>query len=172
MKIMMIVAMDEQETIGQDEELPWRLSSDLKRFKKLTMADGFNAVVMGRKTWDSLPKKFRPLSERLNIVMSRDTKWSDEGAEIALYPGRAIEIAYANGCDELWIIGGAQIYELYLNRIDEIHLTRVHTRNSGNISFPDINWSEWEEEIIEKSTKDDRNDYDTIYSILKKSTTE
>ena len=112
MKIMMIVAMDEQGTIGQDEELPWRLSSDLKRFKKLTMADGFNAVVMGRKTWDSLPKKFRPLSERLNIVMSRDTKWSDEGVEIALYPGRAIEIAYANGCDELWIIGGAQIYEL------------------------------------------------------------
>ena len=136
------------------------------------MADGFNAVVMGRKTWDSLPKKFRPLSERLNIVMSRDTKWSDEGVEIALYPGRAIEIAYANGCDELWIIGGAQIYELYLNRIDEIHLTRVHTRNSGNISFPDINWSEWEEEIIEKLPKDDRNDYETTYSILKKSITE
>ena len=172
MKIMMIVAMDEQGTIGQDEELPWRLSSDLKRFKKLTMADGFNAVVMGRKTWDSLPKKFRPLSERLNIVMSRDTKWSDEGVEIALYPGRAIEIAYANGCDELWIIGGAQIYELYLNRIDEIHLTRVHTRNSGNISFPDINWSEWEEEIIEILPKDDRNDHETTYSILKKSTTE
>ena len=172
MKIMMIVAMDEQGTIGQDEELPWRLSSDLKRFKKLTMADGFNAVVMGRKTWDSLPKKFRPLSERLNIVMSRDTKWSDEGAEIALYPGRAIEIAYANGCDELWIIGGAQIYELYLNRIDEIHLTRVHTRNRGNISFPDINWSEWEEEIIEILPKDDRNDHETTYSILKKSTTE
>ena len=172
MKIMMIVAMDEQGTIGQDEELPWRLSSDLKRFKKLTMADGLNAVVMGRKTWDSLPKKFRPLSERLNIVMSRDTKWSDEGAEIALYPGRAIEIAYANGCDELWIIGGAQIYELYLNRIDEIHLTRVHTRNSGNISFPDINWSEWEEEIIEILPKDDRNDHETTYSILKKSTTE
>ena len=172
MKIMMIVAMDEQGTIGQDEELPWRLSSDLKRFKKLTMADGFNAVVMGRKTWDSLPKKFRPLSERLNIVMSRDTKWSDEGVEIALYPGRAIEIAYANGCDELWIIGGAQIYELYLNRIDEIHLTRVHTRNSGNIGFPDINWSEWEEKIIEKLPKDDRNDYETTYSILKKSITE
>ena len=124
---------------------------------------------MGRKTWDSLPKKFRPLPERLNIVMSRDTKWSDEGAEMALYPGRAIEIAYANGCDEIWIIGGSQIYELYLDRIDEIHLTRVHTRNSGNINFPDINWSEWEEEIIEKSSKDDRNEYETTYSILKKS---
>tara|TARA_B000000475_G_scaffold247121_1_gene221258 strand:+ start:178 stop:696 length:519 start_codon:yes stop_codon:yes gene_type:complete len=169
MKIMMIVAMDEQGFIGQDEELPWKISSDLKRFKKLTVADGFNAVVMGRKTWDSLPKKFRPLPERLNIVMSRDTKWSDEGAEMALYPGRAIEIAYANGCDEIWIIGGSQIYELYLDRIDEIHLTRVHTRNSGNINFPDINLSEWEEEIIEKSSKDEKNEYETTYSILKKS---
>ena len=79
MKIMMIVAMDDQGIIGQDGELPWRLSSDLKRFKKLTVADGFNAVVMGRKTWDSLPIKFKPLPERLNIVMSRDTKWSGEG---------------------------------------------------------------------------------------------
>ena len=169
MKITMIVAMDDQGIIGHDEKLPWRLSSDMKRFKKLTVGDGFNAIVMGRKTWDSLPKKFRPLPERLNIVMSRDTKWSDEGAEMALYPGRAIEIAYANGCDEIWIIGGSQIYELYLDRIDEIHLTRVHTRNSGNINFPDINWSEWEEEIIEKSSKDGKNEYETTYSILKKS---
>ena len=170
MKIMMIVAMDEQGIIGHDEKLPWSLSSDLKRFKKLTIADGFNAVVMGRKTWDSLPKKFRPLPERLNIVMSRDTKWSDEGAEMALYPGRAIEIAYANGCEEIWIIGGSQIYELYLNRVDEIHLTRVHTNKSGNINFPDLNWSEWEEKIIEKISKDDRNEYDTTYSVLVKST--
>ena len=103
MKIMMIVAMDEDEIIGNDQNLPWRLSADLKRFKKLTIADGFNAVIMGRKTWESLPNKFKPLPERLNIVMSRDTKWTDEGAEVALYPGRAIEIAYANGCDECWI---------------------------------------------------------------------
>ena len=122
MKIMMIVAMDEQGFIGKDENLPWKLSNDLKRFKKLTVSDGFNAVVMGRKTWESLPNGFKPLPERLNIVMSRDTKWSDEGAEIALYPGRAIEIAYANGCEELWVIGGSQIYELYLNRVEEIHL--------------------------------------------------
>ena len=168
MKIKMIVAMDNQGIIGQDGELPWRLSSDLKRFKKLTVADGFNAVVMGRKTWDSLPIKFKPLPERLNIVMSRDTKWSGEGAEMALYPGRAIEIAYANGCEEFWVIGGAQIYKLYLDKIDEIHLTRVNTVNSGNINFPDLNWLEWKEEIIEKIPSDDSNEYDTTYSILKK----
>ena len=163
MKIMMIVAMDDQGIIGQDGELPWRLSSDLKRFKKLTVADGFNAVVMGRKKWDSLPIKFKPLPERLNIVMSIDTKWSGEGAEMALYPGRAIEIAYANGCEEFWVIGGAQIYKLYLDKIDEIHLTRVNTVNSGNINFPDLNWLEWKEEIIEKIPSDDSNEYDTTY---------
>ena len=126
MKIMMIVAMDEQGIIGKDETLPWKLSNDLKRFKKMTISDGFNAVVMGRKTWESLPNGFRPLPERLNIVMSRDTKWSDDGAEIALYPGRAIEIAYANGCDELWIIGGSQIYELYLSLIHISEPTRPY----------------------------------------------
>jgi dihydrofolate reductase len=168
MKIMMIVAMDDQGIIGQDGKLPWRLSSDLKRFKKLTVADGFNAVVMGRKTWDSLPIKFKPLPGRLNIVMSRDTKWSAQGAEMALYPGRAIEIAYANGCEEFWVIGGAQIYKLYLDMVDEIHLTRVKTGNSGNINFPVLNWQEWKEEIIEKIPNDESNEYDTTYSILKK----
>ncbi len=166
---MMIVAMDEQGIIGKDETLPWKLSNDLKRFKKLTISDGFNAVVMGRKTWESLPNGFRPLPERLNIVMSRDTKWSDDGAEIALYPGRAIEIAYANGCDELWIIGGSQIYELYLTHVEEIHVTRVHTKNSGNISFPDLDWLNWTEEIIEKISRDSKNEYDTTYSIWRKS---
>ena len=169
MKIMMIVAMDEQGIIGKDETLPWKLSNDLQRFKKLTVSDGFNAVVMGRKTWESLPNGFRPLPERLNIVMSRDTKWSDDGAEIALYPGRAIEIAYANGCDELWIIGGSQIYELYLTHVEEIHVTRVHTRNSGNISFPNLDWLNWTEEIIEKIPRDGKNEYDTTYSIWRKS---
>lgn len=169
MKIMMIVAMDEQGIIGKDETLPWKLSNDLQRFKKLTVSDGFNAVVMGRKTWESLPNGFRPLPERLNIVMSRDTKWSDGGAEIALYPGRAIEIAYANGCDELWIIGGSQIYELYLTHVEEIHVTRVHTRNSGNISFPDLDWLNWTEEIIEKIPRDGKNEYDTTYSIWRNS---
>ena len=166
---MMIVAMDEQGIIGKDETLPWKLSNDLQRFKKLTVSDGFNAVVMGRKTWESLPNGFRPLPERLNIVMSRDTKWSDDGAEIALYPGRAIEIAYANGCDELWIIGGSQIYELYLTHVEEIHVTRVHTRNSGNISFPNLDWLNWTEEIIEKIPRDGKNEYDTTYSIWRNS---
>ena len=165
MKILMIVAMDEQGNIGYNGSLPWKLSADMSRFRTLTIADGFNAVIMGRKTWDSLPEKYKPLPERLNIVMSRNTSWKNENAESALYPGRAIEIAYANGCDECWIIGGAQIYNMYLDRVDEIHITKVHTLDSGNIIFPENDWSQWDEKIVEKLPKDGSNEYDTTYSI-------
>ena len=78
--------MDEQGNIGDNDELPWRLSKDMARFRNLTISDGFNAVIMGRKTWDSLPENYRPLPNRLNIVMSRNTSWKEEGAESALYP--------------------------------------------------------------------------------------
>ena len=165
MKLAMIVAMDEGGCIGRGNELPWRLSSDMVRFKRLTEGDGFNAVIMGRKTWESLPPSFRPLTERLNIVMSRDTGWGHEGAENALYPGRAIEIAYADGCDECWIIGGSQIYEMFLDRVEEIHLTSVHTSKSGDVSFPAWNRNDWVENIIEKIAKDDDNEYNSTYSI-------
>ena len=74
-------------------------------------------VIMGRKTWDSLPDSYRPLPERVNIVMSRDTDWQADGAETALYVGRAIELAYAEGSDECWIIGGAQVYEMFLKEL-------------------------------------------------------
>ena len=83
MKLAMIVAMDEDGCIGQQGDLPWRLKSDMLRFKSLTEADGFNAVIMGRKTWDSLPEAYRPLPERVNIVMSRDMEWSHPEAENA-----------------------------------------------------------------------------------------
>ena len=139
------------------------------RFKHLTEADGYNAVIMGRKTWDSLPDSFRPLPERVNIVMSRDVNWSHDDAEVALYHGRAIEIAYAEACDECWVIGGAQIYQMFIDRIDEIHITTVHTTGSGDVKFPEWDQSLWSEEIIEHADADDENEFPTTYSIWKKS---
>ena len=168
MKMAMIVAMDEEGCIGIQGDLPWRLKSDMVRFKTLTEADGFNAVIMGRKTWDSLPETLRPLPERVNIVMSRDTKWSADGADAALYPGRAIEIAYAEACDECWIIGGAQIYAMYLDKVEEIHVTTVHTTSKGDVSFPEWNRSEWSEDVIESTEADGENEFSTTYSIWRK----
>tara|TARA_B100000287_G_scaffold44233_1_gene39770 strand:- start:6874 stop:7383 length:510 start_codon:yes stop_codon:yes gene_type:complete len=168
MKISIIVAMDEDGAIGKNDALPWRLKSDMERFRKLTEGDGFNSVIMGRKTWDSLPEAFRPLPDRVNIVMSRDTEWSDEGAINALYVGRAIEIAFAEGSEECWIIGGSQIYSIFLDRVDEIHLTEVHTTGSGDVKFPEWNKSEWTQEIIETVDSDDDNQFSSTYSVWKK----
>ena len=168
MKMAMIVAMDEDGCIGHQGDLPWRLKSDMQRFKSLTEADGFNAVIMGRKTWDSLPDSFRPLPERINIVMSRDINWSHDEAEVALYHGRAIEIAYAEGCDECWVIGGAQIYEMFIDRVEEIHVTTVHTSGSGDVKFPEWNRSEWLETVVEKLDVDADNAHATTYSIWTK----
>jgi dihydrofolate reductase len=168
MKMAMIVAMDEEGCIGHQGDLPWRLKSDMARFKTLTEADGFNAVIMGRKTWDSLPDSFRPLPERINIVMSRDIGWSHNEAEVALYHGRAIEIAYAEGCDECWVIGGAQIYEMFIDRVEEIHVTTVHTSGSGDVKFPEWNRSEWVENVVDKLDADADNAYATTYSIWTK----
>ena len=168
MKMAMIVAMDEDGCIGHQGDLPWRLKSDMQRFKSLTEADGFNAVIMGRKTWDSLPDSFRPLPERINIVMSRDIGWSHDEAEVALYHGRAIEIAYAEGCDECWVIGGAQIYEMFIDRVEEIHVTTVHTSGSGEVKFPDWDRSGWVETVVEKLDADADNAHATTYSIWSK----
>ena len=165
MKMAMIVAMDEDGFIGRGNELPWKLSSDMARFKELTEADGFNSVIMGRRTWDSLPDSYRPLPERVNIVMSRDTNWEAEGAETALYIGRAIELAYAEGSDECWVIGGSQVYEMILDRVDEIHVTTVHTSGSGEVRFPEWDRDEWSEEVVERLGSDEKNEYDSTYSI-------
>ena len=165
MKMAMIVAMDEDGFIGRGNRLPWKLSSDMTRFKELTEGDGFNSVIMGRKTWDSLPDAFRPLPERVNIVMSRDTDWQAEGAETALYIGRAIELAYAEGSDECWVIGGAQVYEMFLERMEEIHITTVHTSGSGEVKFPEWDRGEWSEEVVERVSTDENNEHDSTYSI-------
>ena len=165
MKMAMIVAMDEDGFIGRGNQLPWKLASDMARFKVLTEGDGFNSVIMGRKTWDSLPDAFRPLPERVNIVMSRDTKWQTKGAETELYIGRAIELAYAEGSDECWVIGGAQVYDMFLERVDEIHLTTVHTSGSGEVNFPEWDRGEWSEEVVERAESDENNEHDSTYSI-------
>jgi len=169
MKMAMIVAMDDERTIGKGNGLPWRLSCDMARFKRLTEGDGYNSVIMGRRTWDSLPDAFRPLPERTNIVLSRDTAWSADGAETALYVGRAIELAFAEGSDECWIIGGSQIYEMFLDRVSEIHVTEVHTSESGDVKFPSWDKSDWRQEVVERIEPDEGNEYASTYSVWTKS---
>ena len=134
MPVSLIAAVAADNVIGKDGKLPWRLPDDLARFKKLTMG---HAVVMGRKTFASMG---RPLTGRRNIVLTRDASLSLPGCEMARTPADAMEAA---GADELFVIGGALIYALFLPVADRMYLTRVEGTFPGDTFFPEVRWSQW-----------------------------
>ena len=115
-RISLVVARAENGVIGRDGCLPWRISADLKRFKRLTMG---SVMVMGRRTFDSLPGL---LPGRRHIVLTRTSDWSAAGAEVAHSPGEALEMA---GGEPVSVIGGAEIFELFLPLADRLELTEV-----------------------------------------------
>ncbi|RYD55743.1 MAG: dihydrofolate reductase [Sphingomonadales bacterium] len=113
--------------IGRDGKLPWHLPADLRRFKARTMG---KPMVMGRKTFESFPS---PLPGRRHIVLTRDTGWSADGAEVAHTPEEAIALA---GDDEIAVIGGAEVFALFLPQADRIELTEVHDAADGDTVMP------------------------------------
>lgn len=139
MEIGLIYARSRNGVIGRDNQLPWRLPEDLARLKGLTMGC---PVLMGRKTWDSLPPKFRPLPGRRNIVITRSTEWRAEGAERAGSFDEAV--ALCAGAPRAWVLGGAEIYRLALPRADVIEMTVVEQDHEGDTHAPELG-SEWGE---------------------------
>ncbi|HJR57385.1 MAG TPA: dihydrofolate reductase [Rhizomicrobium sp.] len=133
--ITLVVAAARNGVIGKDGAIPWRLSGDLKRFKALTLG---HTVVMGRKTWDSLPVKNRPLPGRRNLVVTRDANWRAEGAQ-----AMALEAALNSGGD-IFVIGGGEIYRAALPLADRIELTEVHRDFDGDAVFT-FDRSAWRE---------------------------
>jgi len=134
-KISAIVAMDEERGIGRAGGLPWRVPEDLKRFAALTTG---HAVLMGRKTYDSLPPKFRPLPKRKNIVVSRSIQALPEGVVCCRSVPEALEQARvaAPPIEVLWIIGGAELYRATEELWDEIVLTEVRGTHGADVFFP------------------------------------
>ena len=156
MRISIIVAAAENGVIGNAGAMPWRMPSDLKRFRVLTMG---KPVVMGRKTFQSLPKA---LDGRDNIVITRDRSYRGEGAETvaSLADGLALAKAHATrrGCDEVLVIGGGEIYAAALPLASRIYLTRIHASPAGDTSFPALDPAEWRlasQEAIPQSPRDD-----------------
>ena len=141
MRISLIVAMTENRVIGLDGAMPWHLSDDLKYFKRVTMGA---PIIMGRKTFDSIG---RALPGRLNIVITRDTNYTAKGINVAHDLESAIEIAstdVTNGFkEELFVIGGAQIYTLALAQADRLYLTEIHQTFAGDTYFPEIKTGDW-----------------------------
>lgn len=142
--VNLIVAIGKDGSIGRDGDLIWKISEDLKRFKALTMG---HPVVMGRKTWDSLPKK--PLPGRRNIVLTRRKDYLPAGAEVAGSVEEAVEICRE---EEPFVIGGAEIYKAFLPHISKLYLTEVEDECQDADAFLDIDLShEWQMEEISET---------------------
>lgn len=131
MTVTLVAAVARNGVIGRDGGIPWRLPEDMAHFKELTTG---HAVVMGRKTWESIPERFRPLSERRNVVVTRNPEWRAEGAERA----GSIEEALRQLGDEphVFVIGGAEVYAVALPYADELVLTEVDAEIDGDTFFP------------------------------------
>lgn len=134
MTVVFHLARADNGVIGRDGTLPWHLPADLKRFKAATMG---KPMVMGRKTFDSFPA---PLPGRRHIVLTRDPHWQAAGAEVARTPDEALAMA---GTGEVAVIGGAEIFQLFLPQADRIELTEVHAAVEGDATVPPfIGWRE------------------------------
>lgn len=149
--VSFIVAASDNDVIGRDNALPWRLPDDLKRFKTLTMG---KPMLMGRKTFDSIGK---PLPGRTSIVLTRSRGWSHEGVIVVHSMEEAIE--RAGDVAELAVIGGAEVYRLAMPFADRIYLTRVRTVVDGDVKLPLIHASEWREVERSERPADDRHAY-------------
>ncbi|MFP6663441.1 MAG: dihydrofolate reductase [Deltaproteobacteria bacterium] len=153
MRVSLIVAAAENNVIGKDGALPWRLPDDLKHFKALTRG---HHIVMGRRTWESIG---RVLPERVSIVLSRQPALALEGAHVVAGIGAALALAEAAGEDEAFVIGGAAVYAAALPRTDRIHLTRVHATIEGDTGLPAWPAEQFVETSAEMHPADEKHPY-------------
>lgn len=138
MIISLIAAMDKNGIIGQNGRLPWRLPADMQRFVMLTMG---KPVIMGRKTYDSIPAKFKPLSGRTNIIISRNPGYEAPGCIVVNSPEAAL--VAAGDTDEVMIAGGSAIYKAFLFRAHRLYLTLIDAEFEGDAIFPTTEQIYW-----------------------------
>ena len=165
MIVTAIVALAENRVIGREGTLPWHLPADLKHFKTLTTG---HHIIMGRKTWESLPNG--PLPKRTHLVISRGAPAIPEGVRVLHRLSDALEIAYRAGESEVFIIGGAQIYTLALPWVDRLQLTEVGVSPSGDVYFPELREENWTEVSTEAHPADDRNPHPYVFRTLERHT--
>ena len=155
MHITLIAAAAENDVIGREGGLPWRLRADMLHFRDATIG---HPVIMGRRTWDSLPK---PLSDRTNIVLTRHAEFEAPGGIVATTLQDAV--AACGDSEECFVIGGGEIYRMFLEHADRILLTRVHAEIQGDAVFPEFDQTAW---ILTSSTShpaDERNDHPVTF---------
>nr|AIA15185.1 Dihydrofolate reductase [uncultured bacterium] len=164
MRISIIVAVAENGVIGRGGQLPWKLSADLLRFKRLTMG---HTIIMGRRTWESIG---RPLPGRRTVVVSRQLDYltNERTVAVAKSVEQAVKIAEDAGDDEAFIIGGAELYRLALPEANRLYFTRVAATPEGDTYFPEVDWSKWT--LVESTPQyvDEKNEYASTFEIYER----
>ncbi|QQS19562.1 dihydrofolate reductase [Candidatus Saccharibacteria bacterium] len=159
--IAIVVAVAENGVIGSRNDLPWYLPADLKHFKKVTSG---HTVVMGRTTFESIVARLgKPLPNRKNVVLSRDKSFEHKGASV-IHDIQEI----ATLAEDVYVIGGAQVYAAMLSSADMLYVTQVHANISGDAHFPGINPAQWQEVSRESHVADERNQYDYDFVVYKR----
>lgn len=150
--LSLIVAASDNDVIGHDGQLPWRLSADLRRFKRLTMG---HHLIMGRKTFESIG---RPLPGRTTIVLSRQPDYAPDGVVVARSLEEVLQLVAAD--PEPFVVGGGEIYRLLFPAVGKIYLTRVHCFIEGDTLFNFVRWDDWDISVHEAYFRDAQNEHD------------
>lgn len=158
MTVSIVVAIAENNAIGKNNELLWYLPTDLKHFKQLTSG---RTIIMGRKTFDSIGK---PLPNRRNIVITRSAGMEIPGAEVVNTLDQALALCTTE--EEVFIVGGAEIYRQAMDKTDKIYLTRVHAQYAADAFFPEIDQKNWDEVDTEPHQPDEKNNLAYTFSTL------
>jgi dihydrofolate reductase len=164
MKIALIVAYDEERGIGRDNDLMWHLPDDMKFFKEMTVG---HIVVMGRKNYESIPEKYRPLPDRENVVLTRSESYM--ASDCLVFNNIEDVLGYYGEYEErtLFIIGGGEIYKLALEKdlVEVMYITQIHKTYGADTFFPEFNTDDWEVKILSEHPADEK--HDSSFSILK-----
>ncbi|PUU87901.1 MULTISPECIES: dihydrofolate reductase [Halanaerobium] len=161
MSLSIIAAMDQNQLIGEQGKIPWKLPADLKYFKEITMGA---PVIMGRKTFKSIGF---PLPGRKNIILTRNKDYTAEGCEV-VHSKKEILNEFLKKKEEAFIIGGAEIYKQFLKYSDKLYLTIIEHQFSGDTYFPEVDWQKWYKVSEKKGTTESDNPYSYSYHIFQR----
>lgn len=165
MKIALIAAMSNNRVIGINNDLPWHLPDDMKYFMETTK---HRVVIMGRKNFESIPDKFRPLPHRTNVIITRQANYQAQDCTVLKSMDEAVAFAKEKGEELLFIIGGGQIYELGMDLADEIYLTEIDTDiSNGEVFFPKMG-DQWVEKSRKNHPKDGKHAFSFDYVVYKR----
>ena len=165
MIISAIAAVARNGVIGKDNDLVWRLPDDMKYFQETTRG---HHVIMGRKNYDSLPEKWKPLPDRVNLVVSRQLGLRIPGAQVLPSIQEALDVARDSGEEEAFIIGGGQIYKESLPTLDRIYYTDIHGEFDGDTYFPSLDEREWKEVSRISHGQDEKHAYSFDFVIYER----